>query len=348
MPTQKFLPEPLNRLQYDSSAGIESYLTDLDGLNRLMAHRMRAGYDRKEHLREFVIMGRWATDSCGNFGRCTFAGANKPVEIPKHMPKVLTRDAAFNYFGSLTGTQVSMTTYHTSDVPPSHVICPMCKKAWALANAHDTFVTHADRTVPLTVGKTIADRQKDWDSDPEGVFRFNPEPSVRNDKFVDPNPHPEFKNEKVNEGGWRYHHPPFNHEVLSRAYVAEEGDEASITVFTFHHKRCWELMKARNERKYFEDIFDRAGLKPMVLDEIPNGYCPCERCAPWYVAKFPLGDIKIGWRKRVISIDWSSTGHDLLKLFKDEPVTKEPGLVHAYGTDKAVDYLSRIKDALTL
>ena len=60
----------------------------------------------------------------------------------------------------------------------------------------------------------------------------------------------------------------------------------------------------------------------------------------------PYGDIKIGWRKRVISIDWSSTKRNLLHLFKDEDVTKEPYLVHAWGTDKAVDYLKRIHGAM--
>ena len=331
----------INRRTYDTLAGIESYLTDLDGLNRLIQHRMNAGYKRKERLHDWVIMGRWATDSCGNFGRCEFQLDHKPIQPPADFPKVTTRDDAFRHLANL-----SMGTYSSSDVPSSHLVCPECKKGWSLENAHDTFVRKDDRVVPLTPGKTIRERQKDWDSDPEGHFRFGPEPSVRNPKFIDLSPHPEYKNSKVNEKGWRYHHPPFDHERLTMDYVAEEGDECSVTVFLYFHKRCWALYKARRERAHFEEIFAGADMKPVTLNEIPNGYCPCEVCAPWFVATFPFGDIKIGWRKRVINIDWSSTGKDLEHLFKEEDVTKDPHYIHAWGAQKASEYLKRINGAL--
>ena len=64
----------------------------------------------------------------------------------------------------------------------------------------------------------------------------------------------------------------------------------------------------------------------IFVEEIPNGYCnePCCSRLPWFIVTTPVGHIKIGWRKRVINIDWTNTlqkknGHE---LFPNEDVTK--------------------------
>jgi hypothetical protein len=325
---------------YDRANCIEAYLTDLDGLNRLIKDRAEAGYTRHERLHDFIILGRWSTDSCGNFGRCQFRLDYKPVELQNSLPKVVRKEDLFGMFKDLT-IEISA----SSDVPPSHILCPECGKGWTLDNAHDTYVMQDNRTIPLHPGKSIAERAKDWSNNTEGVFRFGPEPSVCNPKFIDLKPHPEYKGQTINEKGWRHHHPPFDHERLTQDYVAEEGDEACITVFLFFHKRCHTIRKARVERKTFEVIFEKAGLPHAALLEIPNEYCPCEACAPWFLARLPFGDIKIGWRKRVINIDWSATGKELGELFTEENVTKDNFTIHAYGANKAADYLGRIKKA---
>ena len=341
------------RPAYDDIEAIAcDYLEDgLDGLNRLARDRMEAGYKRKEHLQDFIIMGRWHADTCGNFSRCEFrVGAaldgDRPLELPERLPRdlwVMTKDEAFARIA-----RVSLTSFMTSDIPPStHIICPECKNGWTLETAHDVFVAREDRVVPLTPGKTIAEREKDWEGASEGAFRFGPDPSVRNPKFIDLTPDPERSNHVINEKGWRYHHPPFNHEHLTRDYVAEEGDECSLTVFLYYHKRCWKLRKASTEREEFTEIFSKAKAVPATLNEIPNEYCPCIVCGPWFIASFPFGDIKIGWRKRVINIDWSTCKRDLSDLFKDENVTKGAGFIHAWGDEKAAEYMQRIHAALS-
>ena len=263
------------------------------------------------------------------------------------MPKSLLPVVPFDQVWEVLGKGWSGTTYIArADVPEAHVICAECGKGWTLANVHDALVRRESRVVPLTPGKSIEAREKDFDTCTDGVYSFGSDCGVRNPKFIDLSPDPQIKGLIVNENGWRYQHPPFNHERTPRSYIAEDGDTCSIDVWLYEHTRCNSLRKSREERTYFTDIFTKAGMERAVLHEIPNGYCPCEKCAPWYIAKMPYGDIKIGWRKRVISIDWSSTKRNLLHLFKDEDVTKEPYLVHAWGTDKAVDYLKRIHGAM--
>ncbi len=87
--------------------------------------------------------------------------------------------------------------------------------------------------------------------------------------------------------------------------------------------------------------------QPIHVKEISNGYCSEYCCVniPWLVVTTSRGPITIGWRKRVISIDWSQL--DTLRwpadeLFPNEDVTKHDHLIHAYGYEKATEYLGTI------
>ena len=85
---------------------------------------------------------------------------------------------------------------------------------------------------------------------------------------------------------------------------------------------------------------------PIFVEEIPNGYCSdwCCRHLPWFIVTTKIGRIKIGWRKRVIQIDWSDTvvkrtGEE---LFPDEDTTKGGDYIHAWGLAKAQDYIVKL------
>jgi hypothetical protein len=89
------------------------------------------------------------------------------------------------------------------------------------------------------------------------------------------------------------------------------------------------------------------GLFPdtIFVEEIPNGYCPrwCCKHLPWFVVTTKIGRIKIGWRKRVINIDWSGTQAPKAEdLFPQEDVTKFERGIHAWGLEKAREYVLRI------
>ncbi|MNQ14316.1 hypothetical protein D3C85_272630 [compost metagenome] len=59
---------------------------------------------------------------------------------------------------------------------------------------------------------------------------------------------------------------------------------------------------------------------------------------PWWVVHVKGGgNITIGWRKRVICIDWSMTNRRGL-ITKDD-VTKDDTMVHAWTIHKALEYL---------
>jgi transposase len=90
-------------------------------------------------------------------------------------------------------------------------------------------------------------------------------------------------------------------------------------------------------------------LAPVHVREIPNRYCAkwCCEHLPWFSVTTAKGPIIVGWRKRVIEIDWSHsdriTGAE--QLFPDEDVTKGPRFIHAWGVDKAREYIDKILGA---
>lgn len=87
------------------------------------------------------------------------------------------------------------------------------------------------------------------------------------------------------------------------------------------------------------------------IEEIPNGYTPGDPCVvnrPWLVVTTHKGRIVIGWRKRVIQIDWeqSKIKETADELFPGENVTKLGKSIHAWNYDRAKEYLAvLLKDA---
>lgn len=79
---------------------------------------------------------------------------------------------------------------------------------------------------------------------------------------------------------------------------------------------------------------------------IPNEYCGKACCIDrlWLMVNTKKGKVKIGWRKRVINIDFA--GLSLIananEIFPNEDVTKFNYTIHAWGYDKAKEYLEKL------
>lgn len=104
--------------------------------------------------------------------------------------------------------------------------------------------------------------------------------------------------------------------------------------------------QAERMRTEMESIFTAAGVSPIHMRAIANEYCGRSCCVhkPWYVVTSKLGPIKIGWRKRVIVIDWQDSDMvlDGEALFADVDVTKGKRFIHAYGDSRASEFIKRL------
>jgi hypothetical protein len=63
--------------------------------------------------------------------------------------------------------------------------------------------------------------------------------------------------------------------------------------------------------------------------------------SPWWLVRIDEGIVVIGWRKRVIAIDWSDT--TLRGVVTPDDVTKDDTMVHAWRYSKAVEYLDGLR-----
>lgn len=119
-----------------------------------------------------------------------------------------------------------------------------------------------------------------------------------------------------------------------------------------YHDSCW-----RNYRKLTEiDQLTRGIMSCIYKDAdyqfelIPNGYCNQDCCSyiPWILFHTIDGDIIVGRRKRVISIEWQENfkPFDMYELFYTEKVTKwrigEKQGIHASNENMAYEYLKKV------
>jgi hypothetical protein len=123
--------------------------------------------------------------------------------------------------------------------------------------------------------------------------------------------------------------------------AAELLEQAIIRDFYANDKASQEC--ARLERLELLNCFSEAHI---FVQPIPNGYCRLACCEhrPWFQVTTRIGVITIGWRKSVICIDWlaSTVAARAEELFPDENVTKDGRMIHAWGYEKAREYLARL------
>lgn len=248
----------MNLPWYDNPVDITERLTDLNGLHRVIRERQTAGYDRKERLHEYMVLGRWMFDTCGNCGKISLLDRDPyiaPADLVYIKEKVIALEAAHPLLGAVR------IGWSPQRPPLSSDECKLCEEPWTLQNCHD-------------------------------------------------------------------------------AVISGERE--------FMHARCYRAQRANRERDRFDVLFFKAGFTMIKLDEIPNQYCSCSLCAPWYRVTTEVGPIVIGQRKSVINIDWSKTRRDLSALFRDQDVTKGPHFIHAWGDAKVETYLRQIREATAL
>lgn len=148
--------------------------------------------------------------------------------------------------------------------------------------------------------------------------------------------------------------PPYISNLFKEASVqqvsvvtSEEGHEHSAVYARMtddpNYVAPVEVKKDLLPKNMVAAWFESAGFKrPETMYELVNEYDP-ERDDSWWLVKTELGLIKIGWRKRVICIDWSET--PIRKLVTTDDVTKDETMVHAWSVGEAIKYLTTLRQS---
>jgi hypothetical protein len=103
-------------------------------------------------------------------------------------------------------------------------------------------------------------------------------------------------------------------------------------------------------RKEAESILLLAGFTVKHVWELANGYWPDspdydDARTPWWLFLTEIGPVQIGWRKRVLHIEWSTCA--VRSIVTTDDVTKTFTYVHAYRVEKAVEYLRNLRQIAT-
>jgi len=339
-------PRHLTRNDYDTLDGIRRHVTTLAGLNAVIDARRSAHYDRQEELIEVWLFGRMRSDSFGN--AMIASGALIPGELFPDIPSVLTNPGMSRFLMSkgLDRESIWITTgmggSGTFTVARPFEACAVCGKTWDIGDCFDCIANHEDFTVPVDrrfYGKTLADLRVHLHQN--GAGRLHPEAPIQNDCYIDLRPNPRHPTLRMNEGGWP--------RDLAPDYVIRKGDRMFLYRWTFEHPPCRTKRIAAQMERYFHDLIAKAGFDMGQTQwlAIPNGRAPETEHynGPWFRVMTEVGELTIGWRKRVIHLGWG-TDKDLSHLFLGEQTTVAADHVHAWGEDKATDYLTRIRRQL--
>jgi hypothetical protein len=366
----------INPVWYDDIDRILANLKDLDSFVMLMDERHKAGYDRRESLSEYCVLGRFVLDTCGNLMK--FNEPFIPIEKIPDLPAVISMSKLWEYIkdydekmeqnaltikeiqNNISAKIVGQTTisYSPCWLPKSKFLCPFCKSGWNIKNCHDIICKNDYEKLtpsqdfigkPRSVFVNAAKRNSICD----GIvvdgktysfksFYLLADYSLQNKKYIDLKPDPAWEKDEImrkqpsNEHGW---------VKCSLADPMEEGDKLLFHTSQYFHKNCYKLKNEHEILEKFNEIFHKADFIIKSVLPVKNEYCECIECSPWYKFITQFGTIKIGWRKRVVNIDWSNLKTILNPDFSKENVTQGDNYIHAWSYEKVLEYLNILREA---
>lgn len=95
------------------------------------------------------------------------------------------------------------------------------------------------------------------------------------------------------------------------------------------------------QEEYLRAIFLLADVPITGLWRLANQYdAGLTQIKPWWLVSTSIGMIVVGWRKRVISIDWAASR--VRRIITSHETTKEETYVHAWSYAHAVEYVKEL------
>lgn len=141
---------------------------------------------------------------------------------------------------------------------------------------------------------------------------------------------------------------PITHEDVSAVYTPLQQLENGLRLAII---KADPKAQAGREKNIL-DIRGIFGDRMIFAEELPqHGYWgndPYGWRTPWQQITTAIGRFRIGWRKRVISIEWKDTlcKQSAETLFPGENVTKDGQLIHAWSYEDAKRYVNTIHAAM--
>lgn len=130
----------------------------------------------------------------------------------------------------------------------------------------------------------------------------------------------------VDSAACRSHIQAIERLIRVRTWALEPGTQAAVV----------------EEKKKLLEVFGDEKIWVQPVENRYHGDSPHGMLFPWFDVTTRYGIFLIGWRKRVVHLDWSRTliKKDAETLFPQEDVTKSACMIHAWGYEKLQEYMN--------
>jgi len=183
----------------NSIAEIKNSLRNLTSFHEMLKQRHDASYIRNKSLDEFIILGTYLLDSCGN----CFKSREKI-----HCDDVLTKQQFNELFED---NHYSFYLGSNSHPAPDDKVCCFCKKYWTIDNCSDVETTITHETIDLKdfVNLYLVVVIENLKSNLEKKFYFDMNEKIlyRNSEFIQQNENLIIQpDDKIEASCWTYKH----------------------------------------------------------------------------------------------------------------------------------------------
>lgn len=309
-------------VNYTSIEGVKASLSSLKNFIQLLKDRRNA---RDHHeLNVLVVKGKWYLDQFGQVGYLILQDQQYrqiPADAPifAELGDVVTEET-FRALGKKYQLNYQIVLGGRGALPTENIYCAHCGAHWHIDNLDDYCIQ--SETIPAaefmgSVGYHVA----------EGLIKYLVKDVIEGRTDGD------------------------NKNELSEQFLAEQtgrrwtihSDDGKVTYYTFtkyYHNKCHNEVIRQENASSFIPAIEKAGFKAHGWVRTRNEYGSKEYRGDWLMVDTQHGLLRVGWRKRVINIDYS--GIDPYYL----PVTEEtfgPGYEHVSGYEELTKALATFR-----
>lgn len=311
--------------EYTTVEGVRKSLRSLKDFIQMLDERCEA---RSRHeLNILVVNGKWYLDQFGQVGYLILQDQNyrqisPDAPIFAELGDVATEET-FRTLGKKYQLNYQIVLGGRGALPSEKTYCAHCGAHWHIDNLDD-YCTQS-KTIPAAelmghVGYHIA----------EGLIKY----LIK-----------EKKEGRVGKDNTNTCAENFLTERTGRQWtIYSDNDKVSYYAFTkYYHNKCHDEVIRQENITAFKDAFERAEFKVHGIIRTKNQYGSKDYRGDWFILDTDYGLIRVGWRKRVIEVDYSMIDNQF------RPYTKETsglGFEHVYGYEKLTEALIAFRSHL--
>ncbi len=136
---------------YDTKEGIETSLSSLRDLNKLIKTRHKAGYKHNETLNKVFILGHFCLQETGSCDLVRIQVNEEGVIIPSN----LLSQAELETYLKESKRSTSDLIYQNAFLPSPEEECFFCRKTWNIGNCHNVIRVSSDLCHPACYAKHL-------------------------------------------------------------------------------------------------------------------------------------------------------------------------------------------------